>query len=1338
MSDNLDTPAALRPYIVGVGASAGGLEALERFFAHVPRDSGMAFVVVQHLSPDFKSLMDELLARHTSLPIELVQDNVLVEPDHIYLIPPGKGMIISSGRLLLRDRERTHELTLPIDEFFRSLARDVGERAIAVVLSGSGSDGSRGIRDVHAAGGLVVVQTPQSAQFDGMPRAAEEAGVASLVLPPENIAEALVAHIGSGSRDRHRIVAEPRPDGLDTVFQMLQSEFGIDFTHYKPSTVTRRIERRLQLSRTSDVGGYVERLRNGRDELDRLYRDLLIGVTRFFRNEEAFAVLERSVLPEMIASGPRDVPFRVWVAGCATGEEAYSLAILLAELSAKHGGRQAKIFATDVHPGSIEVAARATYSEEALANVSPERVQRWFHKRGAGYQLVHDIRQMVVFAPHNVVRDAPFTRMDLISCRNMLIYLQTPAQQRVLGLFHFALNRGGVMFLGPSETPGALLSDFATIDRQWRIYRKLGDARLAPQPSRSPARGIERVAPGLSAAPPRHSLTSLLGTYDALLDEVMPPSLLIDERGELVHAFAGASRFLKLRDGRQVLDVLEVLEGELRMVVVGGLQRAKREPSTLVFRGGRAGADLELHDVSIRRVHARNATSAPHVLVTIAPSAAPSRRPPEQATEVDLDQLAPERLATLERELSYTKQNLQAAVEELETGNEELQAANEELLASNEELQSTNEELQSVNEELYTVNAEYQRKIAELTELTNDMDNLLASTDVGTLFLDRELRIRKFTPQVAESFSLLPQDVGRSIEGFTHRLHYPELLTEIRRVAASGAPIEREIRAGTDRVFFVRLLPYRAGPALEGVVVTFIDVTSMRAAEDALFHERHLLNSLLETLPDAVYFRDADGKFIRANAAMSARLGLSDPHELEGKSPAEVVGSETAAAMDRDDEVVLRTGKIQSYRLEERKAADGTRWELVTRLPIAGRESRTVGVIGVLRDVTAQKLADDRIREAVRRRDEFLAMLSHELRNPLGAIVTATAMLKSDAPPPRRGKLVEVLERQSGQMARLLDDLLEAGRVMQNKIELRKRTIDLCAVVKDAVDAVRSTMDARGHELEVDLTSPTLHVDGDPTRLHQICANILNNAAKYTPPGGHIYVGVRKDDDRAVITVRDDGTGIAPDMLERVFDLFVQSPRTLERSEGGLGLGLTLVKTLVEMHGGTVVARSEGIGRGTEVEVRLTVVEAPAGADRTAVVRPAPRLPLGRRIVVVEDNHDCREVLCELLTQAGFECRWASHGDEGLALIREMVPDIALVDVGLPGIDGYEVARRARAESWLDSVFLVAVTGYGQAVDRERALEVGFDAHLVKPVDADDLLHLLAGAKVGAEERSPR
>jgi two-component system, chemotaxis family, CheB/CheR fusion protein len=1338
--DNAPLPSeprhAVPAFVVGIGASAGGLDPLVRFFENLPKASGMAFVIVQHLSPDFKSLMDELLARHTMLPIQLVEDGMRVAADHVYLIPAKKEMIISGGRLLLSERDRQQELTLPIDMFFRSLAQDCGAQAIAIVLSGGGSDGSRGIRHVREAGGLVLAQSLDSAQFDGMPRAAIDTGAVHQALPPEDMPRALLDYAGPGAPATHDAADTadadpPEPRGLEALYRVLETEFGIDFNHYKPSTVTRRIERRLALAQSQTIDEYLGRLRSERDELDALYRDLLIGVTRFFRDPDAFDLLERQILPELLTREPRGTPLRLWVAGCATGEEAYSLAILLQELMATHGERPVKIFATDVHRGSLDHAAAAAYDEEAVSNVSAERLARYFSQNGDTYQVVPELRQMVVFAQHNVIRDAPFTRLDLITCRNLLIYLQPAAQQRILSFFHFALNQSGFLFLGPSESLGPIADGFEIVDKRWQLYRKGGEVRTPVDVRRRPGLpaldGRVAVSPVVPAA--RHSLGQLLSVYDTLLEERMPPSLIVNDRGELVHVLGGAARFLRVRDGRQTLDVQDLVHADLKMIVAGGTRRALNERSTVVFNGVRAHADDDVYRVTIRPITGRQG-NARYLVVSFEAREPGEPRVAPAPIQIDVEHVSQQQLAALEAELGTTKESLQAAIEQLEASNEELQASNEELQSANEELQSTNEELQSVNEELYTVNAEYQRKIAELTELTNDMDNLLASTEVGTIFLDGQLRIRKFTPQIADTFGLVPHDVGRPIDTFAHTMQYPELVADLRSVVASGKSIERDLVDPRGKPFFLRLLPYRAKGVTDGVVLTLIDVSGLKAAEDALFHERYLLNSLLRSVPDAIYFKDARGRFIRFNHALAERFGVTDPVHAIGKTAFDLLEHDAAMALHRQDEAVIRSGEPQHYRLERRNGTDGAdAWDMVTRLPLLDRDESVVGAIAIFRDVTEQVRAKAKIDEEIRRRDRFLAMLSHELRNPLGAVVTATSMLKSaESKSPVQDRAVSVLERQSRQMARLLDDLLEVSRVTQNKIELRRHVVDLRVIAAEAADAVRTQVDEKGLSLTMDLDPEPLWVHGDAARLQQVQINLLSNAAKYTPRGGHIVLQARRDANEVLIRVRDDGAGIPAEMLASVFDLFVQGRHTIDHSDGGLGVGLTLVRALVEMHGGTVTAHSEGDGAGSEFTVRLPLT------TRSGTVvdqhRPLSSMPpSGITVLIVEDNADSREMLCAMLRHAGLVCHDAADGPTALRLVDAELPDIVILDVGLPEMDGLEVARRIRANPRYANVRLIALTGYGQARDRVATREAGFDYHLVKPVQPAELLTLLAQAK---------
>jgi two-component system, chemotaxis family, CheB/CheR fusion protein len=760
-------------FVVGIGASAGGLEAIEHFFDHVPDDSGLTFVVVQHLSPDFKSLMDELLARHTKLPIHRVEDGMAIQPNAIYLIPRKKNMVLSFGKLLLTDQDQKAGLNLPIDHFFQSLAQDMKDRAIGVILSGTGSDGSRGLKEIHEAGGLVVVQEPETASFDGMPKAALATGVADLVLPPALMPERIALY------SQHPVRADLRKlrldvvsgDELTAVFALLRRQFGVDFSLYKPSTLGRRMERRMTLQNVETLAEYVTRLEADSEELDHLYRDLLVEVTQFFRDKDAFQILRSEVIPKLCEQASTEDGLRVWVPGCATGEEAYSLAMLFHEhLEASKRNLDIKIFATDVHRTSLEIAGAGAFREASVAELPRAYLDRYFvHKRNQ-YVVNQELRKMVIFAPHNLTKDPPFTKLDLITCRNVLIYLNPATQRKILTLFHFGLRTGGVLFLGPSENVTDLEEEFDVVDRHWKVYRKRRDIRLHP------GTGLATMPLSETAMLFRHHLANqgksdahFPDVYENLLARYVPPSLLLNEHHELVHSFGDARKYLQVPEGKATTDLLKMLDHPLRIAVSSALHQATKALTPVVYTGVRT----KLHDaettlkVSVVPLPNKRTQSNFYQVCLETEEAAAA---PEPLTTFDVQGESVQRITGLERELMYTKEHLQSTIEELETSNEELQSTNEELVASNEELQSTNEELHSVNEELYTVNAEHQRKIEELMQLTSDMDNLLASTDIGTIFLDLDLHIRKFTPAIAKLFNLVPHDVGRPLKHISNNL----------------------------------------------------------------------------------------------------------------------------------------------------------------------------------------------------------------------------------------------------------------------------------------------------------------------------------------------------------------------------------------------------------------------------------------------------------------------------------------------------------------------------------------------------------------------------------------
>ncbi len=852
--------------IVGIGASAGGLEALQRFFDNVPGGSNLAYVVVQHLSPVHKSLMVDLLSKHTEMTVVQAADGMAVERNTVYLLPPAKHMAIEDGRLRLTAKDAGGGMSLPIDIFFTALAQDQGSYAMGVVLSGTGSDGTRGILAIKSAGGFTAVQEPETAQFDGMPRSAIATGQVDATLPPDALPARLIEHARK-ALSRARPTPSPRnrdkeSDPLAQIVASIRSVTGVDFSHYKLATLLRRIERRMNGAGLESMEDYAALLRRNNAEAVSLYKEMLIGVTRFFRDEPAFKALAEKVIPALLANrNPREA-IRVWVCGCATGEEAYSIAILFAEAQERLGrSLDVKIFATDIDQDSIETASLGEYPRSIAEDVSQERLARFFTARGDRYVVSRDIRRMVVFAVHNIMRDPPFTKIDLVSCRNLLIYMDTPLQRKVLSLFQYALRQGGFLFLGTSETLGELSAEFHVLDGRNKLFQSLRAGSYRLSRLLVPTVAAPMVRHGDDGAGQAHeegaAIDEAIGT---LMKAYVPPCLLVNDQMNILHVFGDASSILKVPAGEATLSALKLLPSSVAMVAGTALTRAFRSGDEFALsnipvkdRDGISAVSLRVKPFTVRKTGRRFA------LVLVDPAATSFLPVPD--SDFDLNADAAERIRGLEQELMSRGENLQATIEELETANEELQATNEELLASNEELQSTNEELQSVNEELYSVNAEYQAKVEELTEITNDLDNLLRSTEIGTVFLDGDMVIRRFTPAAAGFINIIPRDVGRSITHLSTNIDYPDFIGDIRAVFESHRPIERHVRVGGERWVLTRILPYLTDKNMvAGVVVTFVDVTAAKEAE-------HRLQTVLNSLPEHIAVIDRDGIITMVNAA---------------------------------------------------------------------------------------------------------------------------------------------------------------------------------------------------------------------------------------------------------------------------------------------------------------------------------------------------------------------------------------------------------------------------------------------------------------------------------------
>ncbi|MEI6221678.1 MAG: chemotaxis protein CheB [bacterium] len=831
--------------IVGIGASAGGLEALQDFFSHMAPDSGLAFVVVQHLSPDYKSLMVELLSKNTKMQVVRIEDGMRLEKNKVFLIPPKQNVTLIGKKFKLTVQDHSAGLNLPIDLFLRSLAENWGERSVGIILSGTGSDGTRGIRAIKEAGGMVMVQAPENAKFDGMPTSAIATGLADYVLSTDSLPNELLKFV------KHPFLSNPiqlpsslasQEDILISIIALLRKQTSVDFTYYKPNTVVRRIERRMGIAQVESMSDYLHYLQQSSKEVTSLYKDLLIGVTKFFRDTEAFFCLEKQVIPDLFKMKASNGIIRIWVAGCASGEEAYSIAMLFREyMDRVEKPYDVKIFATDIDRDAIEVAGSGVYPVTIAGEVSEERLKRFFVEKKGSFQIIREIREMVVFAPQNLLKDPPFTKIDLVSCRNMLIYLQPVLQKRILSLFSFALNEGGYLFLGASETLGDLVKLYTTIDSKWKVYGRIQgsltavDSTIAFQPARERLLRTHFSSQNQlsETQTSRVENTFITDIESRLINEYAPTCLIVDEHSGLQHSFGQLPDFIRMPVGQASLNLVKMLPKELALAFSTAMHRVLKDRKPITYHNIRIQKKANNLGYNLT-VEPLPTTLGSQLLLLVfieeLKIVAPSTKT-EKNYDPQKDQS--QRIKDLELELQMTRENLQATVEELETSNEELQATNEELLAANEEIQSTNEELQSVNEELYTVNTEYQNKINELTQANNDIDNLLNSSDVGTIFLDKDLRIRKFTTVIAKEINLLAHDVGRPVSDLAHPLL--KVIAEDIPKALDGNHGERTVMTDNGKWVMMRTMPYKTIQDIsDGVIINLVNVTPIKASEETL------------------------------------------------------------------------------------------------------------------------------------------------------------------------------------------------------------------------------------------------------------------------------------------------------------------------------------------------------------------------------------------------------------------------------------------------------------------------------------------------------------------------
>ncbi|WP_093396182.1 CheR family methyltransferase [Halopseudomonas xinjiangensis] len=1377
-SNNLTktTPSHLTFPVVGLGASAGGLQALLRFFEHMPNDNGMAFVIVLHLSPTHDSNADKIIQRATRMPVTQVTKPVPLEKNHVYVIAPGYQLAMNDGHLQVRKEARKRGERASIDLFFRTLADAHRERSFCLVLSGTGSDGAVGLSRIKERGGVTIAQAPMDAEYDDMPRSAIATGMVDLVLPVADIPQKLIElwrnaramqlpgnfdpppHVSQPSSEEEAAVAER---ALRDILALLFSRTGHNFRHYKRATVLRRIERRLQVNAQPDLASYLTFLHATPRETDLLLGDMLIGVTNFFRDREAFEALERDVVPQLFSfagasESGHSQEIRAWSAGCSTGEEAYSLAMLLAEQArTEQSPAKLQVFATDIDDRAIATARTGIYPESIFTDIPPVRLREYFVKQQSCYSVKKEIRELVLLAQHSLLRDPPFSRLDLITCRNLLIYLDRDVQREILQMFHFALRPGGYLFLGSSESADLCANLFAPVDKKNRIFR----AKAGHTPKRSvPMLPVGADSAQRSYVPAQPSnrdarKQSFAEIHQRVLEQYAPPSVIVGPDAEIVHMSDRAGHFLRYVGGEPSHNLLTLVKPELRLELRTAMFQAVQSGRSVEARRVRMKRDERVFYVNmVARPFRDDASGSEFVLVLFDEVEDIMSRESADSHEETKDSV----LAQLEEELQRTKLELQHTVEqahvsteELKASNEELQAINEELRSATEELETSKEELQSINEELITVNHELKMKVEETDKVNDDLQNLITSTDIATVFVDRGMRIKWFTPRATDIFNILSVDAGRPLMDITHRLDYPGLTDDAGRVFESLRPIEREVAASNGHCYLARLLPYRTSEDhIEGAVLTFIDITARRAAEQELRLGEERMRLVADSTEDyAIIVQDPDGLVTSWNRGAELTFGYTREESL-GKPTDRIFTPEDREAGAPADE--LRRARANGRALDERwhVRKDGTRFYCSGVVNVLNDEEFR-GYVKIARDLTERQREQAEQQEqlaqsqtAMQLKNEFFAVMSHELKHPLN-LVQLNAELLARLPVTRSvpvvGKAVKTIGDAVRSQARIIDDLLDVSRIVTGKLNLHLAPVDLGKLLRDIREVVEADAKENPLILEISEDDEPLTLHADPLRVEQIAWNLINNALKFSDAGEEVRVKATREGDRARLDVIDTGVGISAEFLDKVFDLFGQADtHHAKLHKGGLGIGLSLVRQLTEAHGGDVQVRSEGLGKGSHFTVWLPLYAQEQGDSQPSQTDEAGGRLQGLQVLLVDDAPEVVEVMSMLLDAEGAEVTEFTDASKALAAAQERVFDLIVSDIGMPGMDGHQLIKALRALPGYARVPAIALTGYGGSQDAKKALDCGFDRHLSKPVTYDALVETIRELKLDGPQQEPR
>jgi two-component system, chemotaxis family, CheB/CheR fusion protein len=1193
-SELKNAPSTAR--IVAIGASAGGLEALKAFFENVPEGSKNAYIVIQHLSPDYKSMMGELLSRSTSLPIVEVRDGMDIAQGHIYLIPPVSNLIIRNNCLYLSDKPKNQSLNLPIDMFFESLARDQKEKAIGVILSGTGSDGTRGARAIKECDGMIMVQEPGEAQFDGMPKSAIGTGLVDYVLPVKEMGEELdnflsapaVFHFKDGD------VAYDQSE-LMKILNFIDDQTGLDFREYKRSTLARRVARRVSVCKCRSLSEYFTYLTDTEGEVDILYREFLIGVTKFFRDSKVWEVLREKVIPKMVSEKKDGDVIKIWSVACSTGEEAYSYAMcFFEEIEKQEKDIKLKIFATDIAEKHLQIGGKGLYPESIAADVPADFLAKYFISKPHKYEVLEKIRSAVIFSRHNVIKNPPFSNMDLVSCRNLLIYFQPAIQTKALSVLHYSLKQDGILVLGTSESVHTQENNFMEIDRKWKIYQNIRPSkRLESGLAHSPASARKMV----KSQPARErvtfqnqgtsTFTKLTSDFnETVLDHFNAASVYVDSDYNILEAVGEFRKYANLPVSGFSTNLLDMLGTDLKYLVQNSLKKAKKLQEKIYYKDAVFSHNGEQKgvDILVKPFIQQHLDPETNFMITFLEKEL-NLEGVETVDNITLTTRTQEYVSNLEEELKQTKEELQTSLEEIETSNEELQAANEELLASNEELQSTNEELQSVNEEINTVNAENLQKMDDLAALNADINNLLESTQIGTIFLDAKLRIRKFTPAIKEHFSFLNSDIGRPINHFTGSIGKSNLVERCKKVLQNGTALEKSVVSKDGIHYLRRISPYiNSNQDLDGVVITFIDIENLHKSKEKLLASEKRFKSFYEEDPVIhISVNPQNYRILHCNKMAVKLLGYKTREELTGKSIYDLYTEESQVEALKSNKEFAETGSLVNL---EQTILTNSGEPLPVILNATAEKDETGRIITIrytFVEIGALKRAEDQLKSqkedlerANKDLEQFVSICSHDLQEPLSTIKFGIDILGKIYAPQLDEKgqnYVTYIKQASTRLSEQIRALLEHSRIGRNG---EKKLIN----TREVVEVVQNDLGKRIKDTNAQIHIGDLpKIMGYEVEMRLLFQNLISNAIKYTPQdrSPEVRISAYPEGDYWVFSVVDNGMGIAKEDQQRIFTIFNRVKKSDDHD--GTGVGLAHVEKIVQLHNGSIwVDSQEGVG----------------------------------------------------------------------------------------------------------------------------------------------------------------